>query len=406
MADHREIALHLPRLRRYARMLTASRLAGDALVTALLEAIVADPCAAEQCLDGGGSAPRVALHCAFATSCEMVAAALDGPLPPPGRRASLLVAVEGFSFAEAASILGVDEPCLAALIDEDDRARSAEPGGAMLVLDAETLLTFDVAEILQSAGHRIVGTPRTHAEAVALAHAMRPDVVVATGTVTTLDDGAPQLETAGAVGNICGAATLVLSAYPEGLLKGSESGPTFLVDKPFRPDALVVAVAQALMARRRDRKIAASRNAGGVLILDTDREATHGLSRMLTDFGYRVVGAPSTRTEAIALAHAARPDIVIATGTRDPLKDHYFPVQTAEEVQQVCGAWPVVLTGMPADYRREIAREPPFVVVKPYAMEIVRALVERLLRMRRDAGFGAGRDGAVSPPRASSRPGA
>jgi CheY-like chemotaxis protein len=246
MVHSRELAAAVQWLRRYARMLSASRGSGDALVAAVLESLAELPpvVAAD-----GGCALRVALHRALAAACSEPRALSVADMPPLDRQAALLVEVEGFASEDAARILGLDAPRLAELIDADARARAREAGGDVLVLDAEALVTLDVADILELAGHRVVGMARTHADALALARAQRPDLVVATGRVTRLHDGARQLETAETVRGMCGAEMLVLSAYPEALLKGDPSEPAFLLGKPFAPAALALAASQALAAR-------------------------------------------------------------------------------------------------------------------------------------------------------------
>lgn len=107
------IAPHLPYLRRFSRAVSGSQQSGDALVAAMLEAIIADvdifPTA---------SSARIALYKMFAklftsvairvpdeqpaTGWERKAAANLTALSPKPRQAFLLVAVEGFSDEEAA----------------------------------------------------------------------------------------------------------------------------------------------------------------------------------------------------------------------------------------------------------------------------------------------------------------
>src|SRR5690606_19850017 len=107
------IAPHLPFLRRFSRALTGSQTSGDALVAATLETIIADVGVFPDL-----SSDRIALYRIFTKlftsvgirvpepenqpAWESRASANLGALAPLPRQAFLLVAVEGFSEAEAA----------------------------------------------------------------------------------------------------------------------------------------------------------------------------------------------------------------------------------------------------------------------------------------------------------------
>ncbi len=113
MSIARNIAPHLPYLRRFARALNGSQAGGDAYVAATLEALVADPTAFPEDFP-----PRVGLYKIFvklwssANDSGRPARATLGPvernleaLTPLTRQAFLLVAVEDFSIEEVAAIL-------------------------------------------------------------------------------------------------------------------------------------------------------------------------------------------------------------------------------------------------------------------------------------------------------------
>src|SRR5690606_41092649 len=108
------IAPHLPFLRRFSRAVTGSQTSGDALVAATLEAIIADVSVFPEL-----SSDRIALYRIFTrlftsvsvrvpegeavAGWESRASANLAALAPLPRQAFLLVAVEGFSEAEARS---------------------------------------------------------------------------------------------------------------------------------------------------------------------------------------------------------------------------------------------------------------------------------------------------------------
>ncbi|MGO4840686.1 sigma factor-like helix-turn-helix DNA-binding protein, partial [Rhizobiaceae sp. 2RAB30] len=122
------IAPHLPFLRRFSRAVSGSQTSGDALVAAMLEAIIADVGIFPE-----ASNDRIALYKIFTrlfssisiqvpqeaptSAWEQRAVANLSALAPRPRQAFLLVAVEGFSDKEAAEVLDVSEREFAALIN-------------------------------------------------------------------------------------------------------------------------------------------------------------------------------------------------------------------------------------------------------------------------------------------------
>ena len=170
------IAPHLPFLRRFSRAVSGSQESGDALVAALLEAIIADVDMFPK-----ASSDRIALYKVFAklftsvairvpqsepqSAWEQLAAANLNALAPLPRQAFLLVSVEGFSEAEAAEILDVDEDEFSRLLVEASNEISRQVATDILIIEDEPLIAMDIEEMVESLGHRVVGTARTQAEA-------------------------------------------------------------------------------------------------------------------------------------------------------------------------------------------------------------------------------------------------
>ena len=171
------IAPHLPFLRRFSRAVSGSQESGDAMVAAMLEALIAD-----KDIFPKASSDRIALYKTYAklftsvaikipqerpqSAWEQRAAANLNALAPRPRQAFLLVAVEGFSESEAAEILDADEDEFSALLAEASNEISRQVATDVLVIEDEPLIAMDIEDMVQSLGHRVVGTARTHAEAV------------------------------------------------------------------------------------------------------------------------------------------------------------------------------------------------------------------------------------------------
>jgi len=258
------ITPHLPYLRRFARAVSGSQESGDAMVAAVLEAIIAD-----RSIFPEASNDRISLYKIFAklftsvgirvpspepeSAWERSASANLGALAPMQRQAFLLVAVEGFSEAEAAEVLDVSEVKFAALLQEASNEISRQVATDILIIEDEPLIAMDIEEMVESLGHNVVGTARTHAEATKLFAARAPKMVLAD---IQLADGSSGID---AVNDILGMASvpvIFITAFPERLLTGERPEPTFLVTKPFNPDMVKALISQALFFDRQQRAAA------------------------------------------------------------------------------------------------------------------------------------------------------
>src|SRR5690606_18745994 len=179
------IAPHLPYLRRFSRAVSGSQTSGDALVAATLEALIADTSIFPE-----ASNDRIALFKLFsklfgtfqlrvpdahpATAWEQRAVTNLSALSPQPRQAFLLVAVEGFEAEEAAEIMDLDEKELNALLREASDEISRQVATDILIIEDEPLIAMDIEELVESLGHRVVGTARTHQEATELFEKTHP----------------------------------------------------------------------------------------------------------------------------------------------------------------------------------------------------------------------------------------
>jgi DNA-directed RNA polymerase specialized sigma24 family protein len=258
------IAPHLPYLRRFSRAVSGSQASGDAMVAAMLEALIADTGMFPK-----ASSDRIALYQIFAklftavnvripesppeTPWERSAQANLGALAPRPRQAFLLVAVEGFSEAEAAEVLQVGENEFAGLIQEASNEISRQVATDVLIIEDEPLIAMDIGEMVESLGHRVVGTARTHAEATRLFAQKRPKMVLAD---IQLADGSSGIDAVNEILTMTPVPVIFITAFPERLLTGERPEPTFLVTKPFNPDMVKALISQALFFDRQARAAA------------------------------------------------------------------------------------------------------------------------------------------------------
>lgn len=258
----REIAVHLPYLRRFARALCGSQKSGDAYVVATLEALVSDPDAFPE-----NMSPKVGLYHLFMTSWSSIRLNTETPpsdeispaqrnislLTPRSRQAFLLRTVEGFSVADVAAILGVSEEEVDALVREAGREIAERVATDVLIIEDESLIAQDIEFIARDLGHRVIGVARTHQEAVELAKRQRPGLILAD---IQLADGSSGLNAVNEMLESFDAPVIFVTAFPERLLTGERPEPAFLISKPYKVDTVKATISQALFFERKALRMA------------------------------------------------------------------------------------------------------------------------------------------------------
>lgn len=249
-----ELGPHLPFLRRYARALTGSQNSGDAHVRAALEAAIADRSALDTSLPA-----RVALYRLFHAVWNSAGATLDaandegeaesGPedrlrrLPPVSRQALLLTAMENFTGKEAAQILGVSEDEVDQLTDKAREEIDAVLKTNVFIIEDEPIIAADLRRIVESLGHEVAGQARTKTEALERAIPAKPGLVLAD---IQLADNSSGIDAVHEILKSHTCPVIFITAFPERLLTGERPEPTYLITKPFLPDAVKAAIGQAL----------------------------------------------------------------------------------------------------------------------------------------------------------------
>jgi DNA-directed RNA polymerase specialized sigma24 family protein len=263
------VSPHVPYLRRFSRALTGSQESGDAYVAALLETLVAEPTP----LPSGEAEVRIFLYRMLCRLWDSIGAQLHPAEPhdpweqaakakldhisPRPRQAFLLTAVEGFSLDEVATILETDSDGVAMLLDEAGREIGEMMATDVLVIEDEPLIAMDIEDIVTRLGHQVAGIARTRKEAVQLAGAKRPGIVLAD---IQLADGSSGIDAVNDLLKMFEIPVIFVTAYPERLLTGDRPEPAFLITKPFVPEMVKAMISQALFfnskSRLADRKVA------------------------------------------------------------------------------------------------------------------------------------------------------
>ncbi len=250
-----KIRADLPYLRRYSRALTGSQKTGDHYVKATLETLIAAP----QEFDSEIRA-RVSLYRIFhkiwessyteqrpefelVTNIEKAAQRRLAAITPLSRQILLLTALEGFGVDEVSFITDCSKEDVSQLLDDAVGDLDRETATSVLIIEDEPLISMELEEIVKSCGHSISGTATTRRDAVASIAKNRPGLVLAD---IQLADGSSGVDAARDILDNIDVPIIFITAYPERLLTGERIEPTFLITKPFHPDAVRAAISQAL----------------------------------------------------------------------------------------------------------------------------------------------------------------
>jgi DNA-directed RNA polymerase specialized sigma24 family protein/CheY-like chemotaxis protein len=254
-----DIARHLPYLRRYARALSGDQRVGDGLVRASLERMLADP----RLIDRG--ALKVGLygvlnsvwsvmgvdgvgHGAGSTieNARIVAERI-AELGGPQRQILLLATLEGLSASQVAAVMGMAEDEVRERLASAKQDLKAQPATRILIIEDEPVIALDIARQVEESGHTVTGIATTHREAVDLARAEHPGLVLAD---IQLSDDSSGIDAVKEILGHYSVPVIFITAFPDRLLTGERPEPTFLITKPFDPEILNVAISQALTAHR------------------------------------------------------------------------------------------------------------------------------------------------------------
>jgi CheY-like chemotaxis protein/DNA-directed RNA polymerase specialized sigma24 family protein len=253
-----KIAVQLPYLRRYARALTGSQAAGDALVMATLETAIAD-----RELQASLETGRVALYKAFnrvwseAATAGIPGTSARGPheeaanerlqrITPANRQALLLTTLEEFNIDEAGEIMGLDAEEISDLAQDAIAEIDRESATSVLIIEDEPLISMQLEELVDSLGHQVCGTAATRTQAQEVIARSLPGLVLAD---IQLADGSSGLDAVDDILALTNVPVVFVTAYPERLLTGARKEPTYLVTKPFKEATVRAAISQALFFR-------------------------------------------------------------------------------------------------------------------------------------------------------------
>lgn len=249
-----EITPHLSYLRRYARALTGNQRHGDAYVRAALEAIVEAPDDFPRDVESRVGLYRV-FHAIWSSAHidiedemggeerEVIADRRLSRMTPLSRQALLLTAMEGFTNEEAAYLLDKTPSEVTQLVEEALSEIERQTKAEVLIIEDEPIIAMDIESMVRDLGHEVVGQAVTRDEAVALALAKKPTLILAD---IQLADDSSGIDAVKDILATIDVPVIFITAFPERLLTGERPEPTFLITKPFQRSTVKAAISQAL----------------------------------------------------------------------------------------------------------------------------------------------------------------
>ena len=163
-------------------------------------------------------------------------------LPPRQRLALLLSRLEEMPVDEVARTLGLSQRRAATLIETALTALREPAPAKVLIIEDQPMTALDLEEVVESQGHEVIGIAATHGEALDIARAEAPTLILAD---LRLADDSSGIEAVQDISQSVAAAAVYVTAFPE--QARSEAGPGCLVvPKPFDQHALAGAITEAL----------------------------------------------------------------------------------------------------------------------------------------------------------------
>lgn len=241
-------------VRQFARAVTADRMAGDELASAVT---------AEAARSGAAAgSTRTELFRDFIQKWREIAETQAspkpfsnaeyikslGPLPPQPRLVLLLSDVCGLSQRDVEYVLDPLSKPYAELLAEG-RALVTAPRGdsTALIVEDEPLIAADLKDVLESMGVTVVGLARTAEQGAREAIKKTPDIVLAD---YNLDGRKTGIDAVAAFQDSHQCSIIFITGYPDDVLKGEDVEPDFVIVKPYRPEAVQAAVAHCLDTKR------------------------------------------------------------------------------------------------------------------------------------------------------------
>ncbi len=240
----------LRNLRRYAFCLVGNRFLSDIAVETALSSLVSDVLAVS-----GRSISRLDLYRKVNETTQAcyrlgnVSATVGNGfhsrflrLPTQQRQIAVLHTVIGLPFGDIAAIMGMGEVAVRQSYILSLVALRQKPM-AVLIIEDEALIARELQEIVTSLGFTVAGTARNRSEALRIAAAFKPQLILADYKLR----GETGVDVVRAIRETLDAGVIYVTAHPDAVVASGEAGRT-VISKPFNVRTIERAVQTHLAA--------------------------------------------------------------------------------------------------------------------------------------------------------------
>ena len=164
-------------------------------------------------------------------------------LTPMGRQAFLLDSNGRVPAAGRRACLEMTQEDVSLLLEDANQDISAQLATDVVIIEDEPLIAIDLEHLVQRLGHRVVRVAWTERQAIEAVKEARPAVVLADIQLADGSSGSRRRERIPADRVRSGH---LRHSSSRKAATGTKPEPTFLVRKPFNPEALKAVISQAL----------------------------------------------------------------------------------------------------------------------------------------------------------------
>jgi CheY-like chemotaxis protein len=233
----RALALaEMPHLRRYAFCITGNRAMGDMIVAAALEAIrsnneqIANEASSRlelyrninQCVEASALRNKIVANVGSGLHAKLLG------LPVNQRQIVALCVVMGLSHGEAAAIMELPENQLRQLYVETVHALRQKPMHVLIIED-EPIIARELSLIVTRLGLSVVGLAKSKAEALRIAHHVKPSLILADYQLA----GETGVDAVRAIREKMDTGVIYVTAHPDLVVSLRDEASDIVIAKPY-----------------------------------------------------------------------------------------------------------------------------------------------------------------------------
>lgn len=131
------------------------------------------------------------------------------------------------------------------IVNKSSQDNQVSHVASILIIEDEPLISMDLETLVENLGHTVTGIARTYDEAIRMANANKPTLILAD---IQLADGSSGLDAANEIATDLSVPVVFITAYPEKFLTGEITAASLMIAKPFQMELVQATIDRALRA--------------------------------------------------------------------------------------------------------------------------------------------------------------